>query len=127
MHKTETGERIRELRGEAARAEREAVTLAKVRGLEEGAMEREEKARRLRGEAENLKPKARLEDLSVYTMEKVKPTAKGEARTYKYWYASWWEGARARNVYLGSAAKISEEAALAKAKKMKATALGIDL
>lgn len=39
--------------------------------------------------AEDLKPKARLEDLSVYTVEKVKPTAKGEARTYKYWYASW--------------------------------------
>ena len=127
MHKTETGEKIKELKAEAARAEREAATLAKVRGLEAGAMEREEDARRLRGEAENLKPKARLEDLSVYQVEKVKPTAKGEARTYMYWYASWWEGDRARNVYLGSAAKLSEEAAKAKARKMKADALGLVL
>jgi len=104
-----------------------ATALAEVRGLEAGAMDREEEARQLRGEAEDLRPKARLEDLSVYQVEKVKPTAKGEARTYKYWYASWWEGDRARNVYLGSAAKLSEEAALAKARKMKAEALGFDL
>jgi hypothetical protein len=81
--------------------EGEEATLAKVRGLEAGAMEREEKARRLRDEAETLKPKARLEDLSVYQVEKVKTTAKGEAKTYVYWHASWWEGDRARNVYLG--------------------------
>jgi len=125
MHKTETGEKIKSMKAEAARAEREAATLAKVRGLEAGAMEREEEARQLRGEAENLKPKARLEDLSVYTVEKVKPTAKGEERTYTYWYASWWEGDRARNVYLGSVAKLSEEAALEKARKIKASALGL--
>jgi regulator of replication initiation timing len=127
MHTTATGEKIKELRAEAARAAREAVTLAKVRGLEEGVMEKEEEARQLRGEAENLKPKARLEDLSVYTVKKEKPTVKGEARTYKYWYASWWEGDRARNVYLGSVAKLSEEAALEKARKMKADALGLVL
>ena len=127
MHKTETGEKIKAMKAEAARAEREAATLAKVRGLEEGAMEREEEARQLRGEAEDLKPKARLEDLSVYQVEKVKTTAKGEARTYTYWHASWWEGDRARNVYLGSGAKLSEAAALEKARKMKASALGFDL
>ena len=127
MHKTETGERIKAMKAEASRAEWEAATLAKVRGLEEGAMEREEEARRLRDEVENLKPKARLEDLSVYQVEKVKTTAKGEARTYTYWHASWWEGDRARNVYLGSVAKLSEEAALVKARKMKAEALGLDL
>jgi hypothetical protein len=127
MHKTETGEKIKAMKVEAARAEREAATLAKVRGLEAGAMEREEEARQLRDEADDLKPKARLEDLSVYQVEKVKATAKGEARTYTYWHASWWEGDRARNVYLGSIAKLSEEAALAKAQKMKASALGFDL
>jgi len=104
-----------------------ATALAKVRGLEAGAMEKEEEARRLRGEAEELKPKARLEDLSVSQVEKVKPTAKGEAKTYKYWYASWWEGDRARNVYLGSVAKLSEGAAQETARKMKAEALGLDL
>jgi len=127
MHRTATGEKIKELRAEAARSEKEAAALAKIRGLEEGAIEREEEAQRLRDEAEDLKPKARLEDLRVYTVAKVKPTAKGEARTYTYWYASWWEGDRARNVYLGGAAKLSEAAALAKAKKMKAAALGLDL
>ncbi|MDI9399503.1 MAG: hypothetical protein QM433_08150 [Euryarchaeota archaeon] len=127
MRKTATGEKIKAMKAEAARAEREAATLAKVRGLEAGAMDKEEEARRLRGEAEDLKPKARLEDLSVYQVEKVKPTAKGEARTYIYWYASWWEEDRARNVYLGSVAKLSEAAALAKAKKMKAEALGLYL
>lgn len=127
MHKTETGEKIKKLKAEAARAEMEAASLAKVRGLEEEVMEREAEARQLRGEAEDLKPKARLEDLSVYTVDKVKPTAKGESRTYKYWYASWWEGDRARNVYLGSVAKLSEGAAVAKARKMKAEALGFDL
>jgi hypothetical protein len=127
MHKTETGEKIKAMKAEAARATREAATLAKVRGLEDGAAGREEEARQLRGEAEDLKPKARLEDLGIYTVEKVKPTAKGEARTYTYWYASWWEGDRARNVYLGSTAKLSEAAALEKARKMKAEALGIDL
>lgn len=127
MHKTETGEKIKAMKAEAARATREAATLAKVRGLEDGAMEKEEEARLLRGEAEDLKPKARLEDLSVYQVEKVKNTAKGETRTYTYWHASWWEGDRARNVYLGSVAKLSEAAALAKAQKMKAEALGLDL
>jgi len=127
MHRTATGEKIKAMKAEAARAEMEAATLAKVRGLEEGAVEREEEARRLRGEAEDLKPKARLEDLSVYQVTKEKTMAKGEARTYKYWYASWWEGDRARNVYLGSAAKLSEEAALGKARKMKAEALELDL
>ncbi|MDD3565966.1 MAG: hypothetical protein PHN90_09910 [Methanothrix sp.] len=78
------------------------------------------------GGAEDLKPKARLEYLSVYQVTKEKPTAKREARTYTYWHASWREGDRARNVYLGSVAKLSEEAALAKARKMKAEALGLD-
>lgn len=54
-----------------------AAVLAKVRGLEAGAMEKEEEARRLRDEVEDLKPKARLEDLSVYMVEKEKPTTKG--------------------------------------------------
>jgi hypothetical protein len=40
---------------------------------------------------------------------------------------SWWEGDRTRNVYLGRVAKLSVEAAVAKAKKMKASALGLGL
>jgi hypothetical protein len=53
-------------------------------------------------------------------------SSKGEARVYTYWHASWWWwGDRARNVELGSARKLSEEEALAKARKMKAGALGL--
>jgi hypothetical protein len=106
---------------------REAATLAKVRGLEAGAMEKKEDAWQLRDENEDLRPKTRLEDLGVYPVEKVKTTAKGEARTYAYWYASWWEGDRDRNVYLGGVAKLSAEVALAKAEKMKVATLELDL
>jgi len=127
MHRTETGEKIRAMKAEAAKSEKEAATLAKVRGQEAEVVERVEEARRLKEEAEDLKSRVRLEDLSVYTVVKVKPTAKGEKRTYMYWYASWWEGDRARNMYLGSTRKLSEEAALVKARKIKAKALGLDL
>jgi len=39
IHKTATGEKIKSMKAEATRTEREAATLAKVRGLEAGAME----------------------------------------------------------------------------------------
>jgi len=124
MHRTATGDKIKELRAEAARSEREAATLANVRGLDSRVQEREVEARRLKEMAEDLKPKARLEDLSGYTVAKVKTKTKGEKRTYKYWYASWWEGDRARNVYPGSTKKMARVAATAKARKLKAEALG---
>lgn len=126
MHKTSTGERIKELKKEARKLRVEAGKLRDVRGMEPGAKERETEALVLDGKVENLKPRVRLDDLSVYQVEKVKSTAKGEKKTYAYWYASWWEGSRARNVYLGSTRKLSEEAALVKARKMKAVALGLD-
>ena len=126
MHKTATGERIKELKKEARKLRVEAGKLRDVRGMEPGAKERETEALVLDANVENLKPRVRLDDLSVYQVEKVKSTAKGEKKTYVYWYASWWEGSRARNVYLGSTRKLSEEAALVKARKMKAVALGLD-
>ena len=57
-------------------------------------------------------------------MEKAKET-KAEAKTYLYWMASWREGDKVRNVHLGSCKKVDNEAALQKARKMKAEALGI--
>ena len=55
-------------------------------------------AERLQGEAEKalaeaqfLKLQARLEDLTVWQMEKVKESRKG-SKTYTYWMASWREG-----------------------------------
>ena len=41
-----------------------------------------------RAEAEALKLQARLEDLNVWQMEKVKQSRKG-CKTYTYWMTSW--------------------------------------
>jgi len=69
-----------------------------------------------------LKPVARLEDLHVWQMEKTKTTKKG-SRSYLYWMANWREGGKVRNVHLGSCKKLDTEAALQKARKVKADAL----
>jgi len=47
---------------------------------------KEGQADRLKAEAEALKGAARLEDLSVWMMEKAKTTKKGW-KTYSYWMA----------------------------------------
>ena len=91
-----------------------------------GAREREREAARLREMADGMKGQARLENLDIYQVEKEKLTKKGEARIYTYWHASWREGEKVRNVYLGSIAKLTREEALEKARELKAEALGID-
>jgi hypothetical protein len=78
----------------------------------------------LKAQAEALKGAARLEDLHIWQMEKVKTTKKGKT-TYGYWMASWREDDRVCNVHIGSCAKLDEETALLKARKMKAEALGL--
>jgi hypothetical protein len=78
----------------------------------------------LKAEAEALKEAARLEDLHIWQMEKTKTTKKGKM-TYGYWMASWRVGDKVSNVHLGSCAKVDREAALLKARKMKAEALGL--
>ncbi|MGB4295736.1 MAG: hypothetical protein WBJ16_08885 [Smithellaceae bacterium] len=88
------------------------------------ARELEGKADELKAVAEDLKGTARLEDLHLWQMEKVKSTKKG-SKTYHYWMASWREGDKVRNVHLGSCKKLDAEAALQKARKMKAKAIGI--
>lgn len=125
MHKTTTGERRKALKGEAHELEREVKALAKVKHMRPAIKTRQDEADRLKSEAEALKDKARLEDLSVWEMEKVKTTNKGH-QSYRYWMASWREGDKVRNVHLGSCAKMSDEAALQKAKKVKAEALRIE-
>jgi hypothetical protein len=77
-----------------------------------------------RWDAEALRLQARLEDLDVWEMEKVKQTKKG-SKTYIYWMASWREGDKTRNVHLGSTRKMDSEAARQKARRMKAEALGV--
>jgi hypothetical protein len=73
-------------------------------------------------EAQALKLQARLEDLNVWEMKKVKQSRKG-SRTYTYWMASWREGGKTRNVHLGSCRKMDGEAARRKARERKAEGL----
>jgi len=81
---------------------RKTETSEKIKELKPGAEERLQEAIRLEEKAKDLKPKARLEDLDVYKVAKKKRTKNGKARVYTYWHASWREGTKVRNVYLGS-------------------------
>jgi hypothetical protein len=128
MHKTTAGERRKTLEGEAMNLARDAkIAMKAAKTLPEAtnkAREMESHSNELMIEAEALKEASRLEDLHVWQMEKVKTTKKG-SKTYGYWMASWREGDKVRNVHLGSCAKVDREAAMQKARKMKAEALGI--
>lgn len=74
----------------------EAEKLRNVWGMEPCSSERDSESERLMEEIEDLQPRVRLENLSVYQVMKVKDTAEREKKTYKYLYASWWEGSRSR-------------------------------
>jgi len=80
----------------------------------------------LQKQARELKEAARLEDLTVWVMEKVKPTKKGN-RSYHYWMATWREGGKVRNVHLGNCGKMDAETAKQNAREMKAAALAIKI
>jgi hypothetical protein len=67
---------------------------------------------------------ALLEALTVYKSDVAKRAKRGEA-TYTYRYASWLEGEKVKNMYLGSVEKMDLGAAMAKARKLKAMALGL--
>ncbi len=128
MHKTDAGEKRKALQREALELARDAkATMRVAKTLPKAS----QKARKLQDEADKalaesdaLKDLARLEDLHVWEMEKVKTTKKG-SKKYTYWMATWREGGKVRNVHLGSCAKMDAQAALQKAKKLKADALGI--
>ena len=128
MHKTASGEKRKALQKEAlelamqSRAAMKAASVLPQAGSK--ARELQEEAERLRAEAEALKNRARLEDLTIWTMEKIKSTSKG-SRSYHYWMATWREESRTRNMHLGSCARMDADAALQKAKAMKAEALGV--
>jgi regulator of replication initiation timing len=104
MHKTAAGEKRKALKNEA--------------------LEMVSRADELKAEAEALKETARLEDLTLWQMEKTKSTKKG-SKTYLYWMVSWREGDKVRNVHLGSCRKMDHETALQKARKLKAESLAI--
>lgn len=122
MHRTNAGEKRKALKAEAQELEKDARTLANIRQMVPASRIRQDEADRLKAEAEALKGAARLEDLHVWEMEKVKATKKGP-RKYTYWMASWREGDRVHNVHLGSCRKIDAQTALEKAREMKAKSL----
>ena len=130
MHTTTTGDKIKTLQKEAhvlARkakaAKRAAITLPEAT---EKALELQREADKARAEALALKSLARLEDLSLWQMEKTKTTKKG-SRKYTYWMATWREDGKTRNVHIGSCEKMDKETAKQKAYKLKAEALTIKL
>jgi len=128
MHKTTAGEKRKALKAEAlelARDARSAMKAAKILpDARQKAQELAGHADMLKAEAEDLKGAARLEDLHLWKMEKVKTTKKG-SQSYFYWMTSWREGGKVRHVHLGSCRKVDHETALQKARKLKAEALGI--
>ena len=128
MHKTAAGEKKKALKNEALELERDASMAMKAAKIlpdaRREARRMEGRADELKAEAEDLKGAARLEDLHLWQMEKVKSTKKG-SKTYHYWMASWREGDKVRNVHLGSCKKVDYETALQKARRLKAEALAI--
>ena len=130
MHTTTTGNKIKALKRDARELARDAKA-AKIAG--KTVPEAREKARELESQADTalaeskaLKPVARLEDLTVWQMEKTKTTKKG-SRSYHYWMANWREGGKVRNVHLGSCNKMDEEIARLKARAIKAEMLAIKI
>ncbi len=128
MHKTDASEKRKALKSEALELERDAraaIEAAEILPDARGeARKLEQQAKELKADAEALKGAARLEDLTLWQMEKEKTTKKG-TKTYLYWMVSWREGGKVRNVHLGSCRKVDHETALQKARKMKAEALGL--
>ncbi|NBJ15915.1 MAG: hypothetical protein FNP40_10200 [Dehalobacter sp. 4CP] len=128
MHKTAAGEKRKALKAEALELERDASMAMKAAKIlpdaRKKARELEGKADELKAEAEALEGAARLEDLHLWQMEKTKSTKKGR-QSYFYWMASWREGGKIRNVYLGSSQKMSLEQAQELARAMKREALGL--
>ena len=125
MHKTAAGEKRKALLQKARELEREAKILARGKKTRL-AKKAHTGAAELKTQAEALVLEARLEDLTVRGVEKVKTTKKC-SKAYTYWMASWRESGKVRNIHLGSTRKLSRQAAMQKARKMKAEALGTTL
>ena len=128
MHKTNAGEKRKALLKKARELARDAKAVMKASKTlpeaRDNARALECQAEQALAEADSLRDHARLEDLHIWQMERVKTTKKG-IRSYSYWMATWREGDRVRNVHLGSCRKLDSEVAMRKAKMMKAEALGL--
>jgi hypothetical protein len=128
MHKTAAGEQRKALKKEAQDLNRKAKTVRKAAGMmpvaEEKALTLQAESDKAQAKAEALRLEARLEDLQIWEQEKTKKTKAG-AKTYTYFMASWREGKKVKNVYLGSSKKLSRQQALQKARTLKRGALRI--
>ena len=128
MHKTAAGERAKALKKEAqdlarrAKAQKEAA--ATMIAARVTVMNLQSMAAKRLSQAQAQRLEARLEDLQVWEQKKVKDTKKG-VKTYTYFMASWREGEKLRNVYLGSSQRMSREEAQEKARALKREALGL--
>jgi hypothetical protein len=128
MHKTNAGERAKALKKEAqdlarrAKAQKEAA--ATMRAARVTVMNLQSMAAKRLSQAQAQRLEARLEDLQVWEQKKVKDTKNG-VKTYTYFMASWREGGKLRNVYLGSSQRMSREQAQDKARALKREALGL--
>jgi hypothetical protein len=128
MHKTAAGERAKTLKKEAqdltrrAKAQKEAA--ATMRAARVTVMNLQSMAAKRLTQAQALRLEARLEDLQVWEQRKVKDTNKG-VKTYTYYMATWREGGKVRNVYLGSSQRMSREEAQERARTLKREALGL--
>ena len=66
MHKTEAGEKRKDLKRTALELEKEVKALQNIQQMRAAARTRQDEADRLKAEAEALKDNARLEDLHVW-------------------------------------------------------------
>jgi hypothetical protein len=128
MHKTAAGERAKALLQEAQDLARRAKTqkeaAATMRAARVTVVNLQSMAAKKLSQAQAQKLEARLEDLQVWEQKKVKDTKKG-VKTYTYFMASWREGGKLRNVYLGSSQRMSREEAQERARTLKREALGL--
>ena len=128
MHKTPAGERRKSLIRDAKVLAKGAWFLERAiraPSARQEAQRLQEEASSALAQAESLKLQSRLEDQTVWEMEKVKQTRKGP-KTYTYWMTSWREGNKTRNVHLGSSRKMDAEEALQMARKIKAEAIHVN-
>ena len=127
MHRTPSGDRRQALQKTARELARDARALQKVARAPAARREVEGlqvEAEAALAEAQALKLQARLEDLQVWEQRKVKDTKKG-TKAYTYYLASWREGGKLKNVYLGSSQRMSREEAQERARALKREALGL--
>jgi hypothetical protein len=127
VHKTPTGERIKELRAESRKLGAALIAARALDGLEDlGDLKERLRERREAAKAEaaalQTSGRARVEDLSVFRVRK--ETKKG--KEHEYWHAAWMIEGKVRNVYLGSCKKVSYQEALERARRRKAEGLGIE-